>query len=115
MRKASDRGEGYHQTSEATMHRFCAHCYREFTPADFVKEESREMEAERRAHGLEGVRFLYYRCPDCDFADIFVDIHPLPGEGDEQFQRRRDALEVAARKIHAQDVKIVLMERTPQG
>ena len=95
------------------MHRFCAHCYREFTRDDFVKEASRGMEAERRAYGLEGVRFLYYRCPDCHFADIFVDLHPLPGEGTEEFQQRRNALETAARKIHAQGVEIVLLERMP--
>ena len=97
------------------MHRFCTHCYREFTPAEFVREESRDMEAERRAHGLEGVRFLYYHCPDCGLSDIFVDIHPLAGEGIEAFRERRNALEVAARQIHARDVEIVLLERVSVG
>jgi hypothetical protein len=93
------------------MHRFCAHCHREFTRADFVKEQSRGMEAERRASGLEGVRFLYYHCPACDFDDIFVDIHPLEGESDEEFRQRREALEAAARRVHADEVKIVVADR----
>jgi hypothetical protein len=97
------------------MHRFCAHCYREFTPEDFVKERSQGMEAERRAHGLEGVRFHYYRCPDCSFADIFVDVLPLEGESEEDFRRRRDELEAAARRIYADDVEIILVERESRG
>ncbi len=95
------------------MHRFCTQCYREFTPAEFVKEESRGMEAERRAHNLEGVRFLYYHCPECGCADIFVDIHPLQGEGLEAFRERKQALQAAARRIHAEHVDVVLLERVP--
>jgi hypothetical protein len=95
------------------MTRFCAHCYREFTRADFIKEQSRGMEAERHAYGLEGVHFLYYRCPDCGFDDIFVDVHPLEGESDEDFRRRRDELDAAARRVDAPRVEIVLVERAP--
>jgi hypothetical protein len=97
------------------MQRFCAHCHREFTREDFVKEQSRGMEAERRAYGLQGVRFLYYRCPACGFADIFVDIHPLAGESAEEFRQRRESLEAAARRVHADDVEIVVAERAPAG
>ena len=95
------------------MIRFCAHCYREFTRADFVKEESRGMEAERHAYGLEGIRFLYYRCPDCEFADIFVDLLPLEGESAEEFGHRRDLLENVIRRVHAPAVEIVLVEKVP--
>jgi hypothetical protein len=97
------------------MMRTCAHCQRQFTREDFVKEESRGMEAERRAHGLEGVRFLYYRCPDCGFADIFVDVHPLDGESAEDFRQRRHDLEIAARRVHGDDVEIVVTDRVPSG
>src|SRR2546430_12676405 len=97
------------------MIRTCGHCQRQFTRADFVKEQSRGMEAERRAYGLEGVRFLYYRCPACDFADIFVDVHPLEGESPEEFRRRREALEEAARRVNADDVEIVVADRTQSG
>jgi hypothetical protein len=93
------------------MRRFCAHCHREFTREDFVKEQSQGMEADRRASGLEGVRFLYYRCPDCSFDDIFVDILPLEGESEEEFRQRKEALEEAARRINAKNVEIVLAER----
>jgi hypothetical protein len=92
------------------MKRFCSHCYRQFTDEDFVRDESRGMEADRRASGLEGVRFLYYRCHDCDWVDIFVDILPLEGETPEHFRERRDALEAAARQIDADGVEVVLTE-----
>ena len=36
------------------MLRVCSHCHRPFTRDDFVKEESKGMEAERKALGLEG-------------------------------------------------------------
>ncbi len=97
------------------MIRFCAHCGRQFSREDFVKEESQGMEADRRRWGLEGVRFLYYRCPACRFDDIFVDLLELPGEGAEEFRQRRDALEEAARRINAEQVEIVLVERGPAG
>ncbi len=95
------------------MKRFCAHCNREFSREEFVKEETQGMEADRKTSGLEGVRFLYYRCPDCGFDDIFLDVLALPGESAEEFQKRREALEEAARRIHAENVEIVLVERSP--
>jgi hypothetical protein len=93
------------------MFRECAHCHRSFTPQDFVKDESKGMEADRRALGLEGVRFLYYVCPQCRYADIFVDIHALPGESAEDFQARRAGLEEAVRQIHAEKVEVVISDR----
>src|SRR5262245_26381561 len=90
--------------------RFCTHCNREFTREDFVRDESRGMEADRRAFGLEGVRFLYYRCRDCSGVDIFVDILPLKAEAPEAFRDRREAVERAARQIHADGVEVILTE-----
>jgi hypothetical protein len=96
------------------MHRECFQCRRSFTAQDFVKVETHEMEAERKALGLEGVRFLYYSCPACGFADIFVDIHHLPGETAEAFQRRRADLEAAVRQVHSDKLAIVMTEREPK-
>jgi hypothetical protein len=93
------------------MHRECSHCHRPFTSQDFVKEESRGMEAERKALGLEGVRFLYYSCPACHYADIFVDVHPLADETSEEFRARRAELEAAVQEIHADNVGVVLTAR----
>ena len=93
------------------MQRECSHCRRKFTPQDFVKEESKGMEAERRTLGLEGVRFLYYTCPECGFADIFLDIRHLPGESDDDFHSRRGELEATAREIHAEKVDVVVSEK----
>ena len=93
------------------MQRECSHCRRKFTPQDFVKEESKGMEAERKARGLEGVRFLYYTCPDCGYADIFLDIRHLAGESDDAFHTRRRELEGAAREIHAEKVEVVVSEK----
>jgi hypothetical protein len=93
------------------MMRVCSHCGRPFTAQDFVKEESRNMEADRKAWGLEGVRFVYYTCPVCSYADIFLDIHHQQGESQENFEKRRMALESAVRQMHGEQVEVILSER----
>ena len=93
------------------MNRECAHCRRPLTREDLVREESEGMEAERAKRGLQGVRFLYYRCPGCGFADIFVDVLPLEGETDEAFRRRRADLEQTVRQLHAEGVEVVVAEK----
>jgi hypothetical protein len=91
--------------------RSCTHCQRPFTPMDLVREESRGIEAERKALGLEGLRFLYYRCPGCDCADIFVDVLQREGEPVEEFTRRRTELEGVVHQLHADGVEVVLGAR----
>ncbi len=93
------------------MNRRCAHCDRPLTREDFVKDESKNMEAERRKRGLEGVKFVYYRCPGCGYTDIFVELHPLEGESDQHFHQRRAALESTVRQLHADQTEVVLVER----
>jgi hypothetical protein len=95
------------------MIRECTQCHRPFTPQDLAKEESKGMEAERKARGLEGLLFRYYTCPACDRADIFVVLLPLVGETAEQFTLRRDALEAEVAGLHADRVAVVLQERRP--
>jgi hypothetical protein len=92
------------------MHRECSHCHRPFTAGDFGRAESKGMEADRRALGLPGVRFLYYDCPACGGADIFLDLHRLPGEAQEDYQARRQELEGLVRR-RGGDVEAVLCER----
>jgi hypothetical protein len=58
------------------------------------------MEAERKAAGLTGVRFLYYHCPGCETDDIFVDVLPLEGEAQTEYVNRRDAMEAVVRQLH---------------
>jgi len=81
------------------MTRDCTHCGRPFTADDLARTESQNMEAERKAAGLEGVRFLYYKCP-CGNADIFLDILPRDDEFAEDFEARRAAMESAVRRLH---------------
>jgi hypothetical protein len=69
------------------------------------------MEAERKALGLEGVRFLYYTCPDCRHDAIFLDLHHLIGESAEEFSVRRAELETAVCDVHSDDVAVVITER----
>ena len=91
------------------MKRDCTRCGRAFTPADLARQESKGMEAERRAAGLEGVRFLYYHCPGCGMNDIFVDILPRPGESPEDFRARCDDMEAVVRGLpqdHAEAVVV---------
>jgi hypothetical protein len=93
------------------MNRECARCGRVFGPGDLDKQQSRHMEADRRALGLEGVRFLYYACPGCGHADIFLDLHHQPGETDEEFAERRRAMEDAVRQVQPEGVEVVFTER----
>lgn len=95
------------------MNRECSHCHRPLTSQDLVREESKGMEADRKALGLEGVRFLYYTCPACRYDDIFVDILPLENETPEQFQQRRADLERAVRQVHGVKTKIVVAPVEP--
>jgi hypothetical protein len=90
------------------MRRECTRCQRPFIPTDLAKEESKGMEAQRKAAGLEGVRFLYYRCPVCEKDDIFVDVLPRPDETPEKYRVRKDAMEDAARTMHSEQVEVVV-------
>jgi hypothetical protein len=85
------------------MRRQCVKCGRDLTAADFVRDASRNMEADRKAAGLEGVRFLYYRCP-CGVADVFVDVLPRHDELMDDFNRRVGEMEEAVRGLHADGV-----------
>lgn len=91
------------------MHRECTRCKRPFVPADLRRDESRNMLAERKAAGLDGVRFLYYHCAECGMNDIFVDIVPRESESDEDYQARRDTMESVVRGLHADGVDAVVI------
>ena len=54
---------------------------------------------------------LEQRCPECDFADIFVDIHSLPGEQPEDFANRRRELEDAVKQIPVENCEVIVCER----
>lgn len=96
------------------MQRECTRCRRPFTLADMSREETHNMEAERKAHGLEGVRFVYFRCPACGMDDIFVAVHPLETEFVEDYEARRDAMEKVVRGLHGQNVEAVVVPlKTP--
>ena len=91
------------------MQRECTRCRRPFTLADMSREETQNMEAERKANGLEGVRFVYFHCPACGMDDIFVAILPLETEFVEDYEARRDAMEKVARRLHADGVEAVVV------
>jgi len=93
------------------MYRDCARCRRAFIPADLVKEESKDMEGFRKVLSLEGVRFLYYSCPKCGENEVFVDIHPLPGEDQGGFDRRREDAETLVLELHGNKVDTVFTRR----
>jgi hypothetical protein len=93
------------------MMRECSQCHKPYTVQEFVKEESKGMEAERKALGLEGVRFLYYTCHECGHADIFVDVHPLESETEEAYRVRRAELEAAVQQMEGANTGVTLTER----
>lgn len=91
------------------MQRECTHCQRPFTAGDLVRDESRNMESERKAAGLTGVRFVYYHCPACGKNDIFVDILPLHDEPAEAFQSRRKDMESVVQQLHTDETDAVVV------
>src|SRR6478609_763108 len=48
---------------EPPMQRDCTRCRRPFALADLSREDTQNLEVERKAQGLEGVKFVYFRCP----------------------------------------------------
>ncbi len=93
------------------MIRKCSHCGKEFTPQELSREDSKGLEAERKALGLEGVLFRYYSCASCGQADIFVDILPLKGEFEEDFRKRQKELEATLQKLEGEGVEVVVSTR----
>ena len=91
--------------------RECSHCHKPLTAQELAREESKGMEAERKALGLQGVRFMYYNCTGCGYADIFVDVHPIKDEPTDSFRERRRQLESTVRQLHADRVEVVLTEK----
>ena len=92
--------------------RECSHCHKPLSPQELVREVSKGMESERKALGLEGVRFLYYACSGCGYADIFVDVHAIAGETPKQFQQRRWELESTVRQLYAERVAVIVGDAT---
>ena len=86
------------------MRRMCTKCGRLFEPGDLVRDRSRQMEANRRAAGLDGVRFVTYRCP-CGTEDVFIDVLPRNDELTEDYDRRWAAMEEAARRVQVDGVE----------
>ena len=95
------------------MHRDCTRCRRPFTLADLSREETDNLEADRKANGLEGVKFLYFHCPACEMNDIFVAILPLETEFVANYEARREAMENVVRGLHADDVEAVVVPLKP--
>jgi hypothetical protein len=71
------------------------------------------MESERKAAGLVGVRFLYYRCPDCGTEDIFIDVVPRDGESPEDYTARHAAMLTAARGLQTAKTDVVVVPIKP--
>jgi hypothetical protein len=95
------------------MSRNCTRCRRPFDLADLRREETGNLEAQRKANGLEGVKFLYFHCPACGMDDIFVAILPLETEFAEDYEARRDAMERVVRGLHADNVEAVVVPINP--
>ncbi len=93
------------------MNRRCSCCRRMFTRDDFLRDESRTLEADRKAARLQGVHFFDYRCPACGNEDIFLDVVRLDGESAEAFEARKAELEATARRVRAGRLEVVVVER----
>ncbi len=84
-------------------------CRRPFTRADLSREETDNLEAGRKAAGLDGVKFVYFHCPACGMDDIFVGITPLATELAEAYEARRDEMEEVVRGLHGDGVEAVVV------
>jgi hypothetical protein len=93
------------------MLRECSNCHRPFTRQDFFKDESRHLEADRKAAGLAGLRFFDYRCPGCGTEDVFVDVCRLESETDEEYAARRKTLEASVRVVQAPSIEVIVADR----
>jgi hypothetical protein len=93
------------------MNRLCSRCGRIFTRTDFLREESRNLEADRKAARLQGVHFFDYHCPACGNEDVFLDVVRLDGESAEEFEARKAELEATARGVRAERLDVVVVER----
>lgn len=91
------------------MSRQCSRCSLPLAPSDLVREDTTGMEAERAAAGLEGVRFLYFRCSNCGADTILVGILPRDGEFVEDFEARRAIMEEVVRGLHAAPVALAVV------
>ena len=91
------------------MTRDCTRCRRPFTLADLSREDSANLEAERKATGLEGVKFSYFHCPGCGMDDIFVAVVPRATEFAEDYEARRAAMEVVVLGLHGPNVDAVVV------
>ena len=97
------------------MPRDCTRCRRPFALDDLSHEETQNLEAQRKANGLEGVKFLYFHCPACGMDDIFVAILPRETEFAEDYEARRDAMEKVVRGMHADGVAAVVVPLKAPG
>ena len=91
------------------MPRDCTRCHRPFGLTDMSREETENLEAQRKANGLEGVKFVYFHCSACGMDDIFVAILPLETEFAEDYEARREAMEKVVRGLHAESVKATVV------
>jgi hypothetical protein len=67
------------------------------------------MEVERKAAGLEGMRFLYCHCPECEADTIFVDIIPIDGERAGEFEARRAEMEAVVRRLDGERIEAIVV------
>jgi CRISPR/Cas system-associated protein Cas10 (large subunit of type III CRISPR-Cas system) len=93
------------------MNRECSRCRRTFTRDDFLREESRSLEADRKAARLQGVHFFDYRCPACGNEDVFLDVVRLDGESAERFEAHKAELEATARRVRDERLEVVVVKR----
>ena len=91
------------------MQRDCTRCHRPFNLGDMSREETANMEGQRKSAGLEGIKFLYFHCPACGMDDIFIAILPLHTEFVEDYEARRDAMEKVVRDLHTESVAVVVV------
>ena len=86
----------------------CCACQTKLGRVDVLEEQSREMEAARRALGLEGIHFRYYCCPRCGHDNVFLVLTPLPGETHQELGERKSALAAEVGSVTAWRTTVVV-------
>ena len=93
--------------------RACLHCEHPFSASDLSKYVSKEIEAERKSCGVQGILFRCYVCTACGKENLFVDLHRLEGETREEFTNRRDDLEETIREAPPLGVQVAVIAKQP--
>jgi hypothetical protein len=92
----------------------CVSCGRRLGERDLLGRSSQIMEAARVSAGLRGLCFRYFTCPRCGHDHVYLEVAPLPGETNQDFQARKEDLARTVQGVRALRTTILVVDRLPE-